>query len=375
VLRNSTDSPEGVAPLSPSDRHDNQNPEILLVIRHGKRGQDLADVAAVARRLDETIPDLPFTIQRWAICHANTAPTATTAVIFKARLPALGEPEEISCTKLRLGPPQFPSYSLPDNAIENRVTELWGEVDCLFSPGQEGCLPGNPLDMLVLVGHQPAIDWFLDGRVDEDVAVALGEVAALIRRRGTRGRWHLWWVITPESQNALSGLREKIQSKMTVLAVLAGFSTAVLAATAIELAGNAVARPETRLLMLAAIALFFASAVVQIGTLLAYDRLMMPHRFWRTRQPRASRSPGELPTGVVERPPSSAGWVVYQESVRLWRWAVNAFIVAGAGVLVLLAAVACNDLESVVVAGVAAIIVLLALICRRELPPDTGAPD
>jgi hypothetical protein len=364
-----------MAPLPPRESHKDQNLDILLVIRHGERGQELADVAAVAQRLGETIRDLPFTIQHWAICHPSTAQTAATAEMFKARLAALGEPEKTKCTKLRLGPSQFPSDPLPDNTIDKRVTELWNEVDCLFSPKQEGCLPGNPLDMLVLVGHQPAIDWFLDGRVDEDVAVALGEVAALIRVRGTRGRWHLWWVITPQSQNALPDLREKIQSKMTVLAVLAGFSTAVLAATAIELAGNAVARPETRLLMLAAIALFFASAVVQIGTLLAYDRLMMPHRFWRTRQPPALRSPGNLPTGVVERPPSSAGWVVYQESVRLWRWAVNAFIVAGAGVLVLLAAVACNDLESVVVAGVAAIIVLLALICRRELPPDTGAPD
>ena len=371
--------------MSPLDHQTILDPEILLVVRHGPRGNVRDDVIAVAQHLNDTIPDLPITIRHWAICHAATWETRVTAETFAAHVPKLGAPEEINCENLRLDPDRFLPHRMPKRAVEER---MWREIDCLFAPREKGCpncfQRSRTLDLLVLVGHQPAIDYFLDGRVDRETAVAPAEAAALIRNRGARGRWHLWWVITPQGRDALPELRQKIQSKMVVLAVLAGFSTAVLADTAIELAGDPAASAVSgdsgaisvdRLFMLVAMLLFFASAVVQTGTLLAYDRLMMPDRFWRTSRPRTLLGLENLLTGVVWRPPSSTGWIVYQESVRLWRCATIAFIADGAGAIFLLAAVPSNSLECLIVAVTAMIVVLLAVVCRLRLWPATGSPD
>jgi hypothetical protein len=126
---------------------------------------------------------------------------------------------------------------------------------------------------------------------------------------------------------------------MTVLSVLAGFAAAMLTTIAVNLAGPDVLseRGLDRALMLAAVALFSLSAVMLVVALLGYDRLMMPQRFWGT-----ARSPGgpdPLRSWPVARPPSSAGWVLYQHSVRLWRWVMWALVLAGIGTLLMVGAI------------------------------------
>jgi hypothetical protein len=93
------------------------------------------------------------------------------------------------------------------------------------------------------------------------------------RRTPQRVRpWRLWWVLTPNGSRGIDDLRSKIASKMTVLSVLAGFSTAIVAQILTQLPEGS---PE-RGIAAGAAALFAVVAVVLIRGLLAYDRLMIP---------------------------------------------------------------------------------------------------
>src|SRR5262249_2760287 len=97
--------------------------------------------------------------------------------------------------------------------------------------------------------------------------------------------------------------------------VLAGFATAILATVLLDVPKGS---PQRTLTFAAAAALALA-AVLLVGTLFAYDRLMMPTRFWRTG--RLARVSDPLHAWPVWRPPSSAAWLLFQHSVALWRWA------------------------------------------------------
>lgn len=193
-------------------------------------------------------------------------------------------------------------------------------------------LAETPSTVLLLVGHQPAIDWLLaDHRVDGAVALAAAEVACLAHpANADDAKWHLWWMLTPSESAAIEPLRQKISSKMTVLSVLAGFSLAVIGVVLVALPDDTV----PRLLAAGATTCFASAAAMYVYVLLAYDELMMPHRFWREER----RSlPGRTPSspGPVARPPSSAGIFPYQHMVALWRWAMAALVLPGVGVVLL----------------------------------------
>lgn len=219
---------------------------------------------------------------------------------------------------------------------------------------------------LLLVGHQPAIDWLLDGclaRGTVPPALASAEIACLARKTRNRkpeagngernvmskppwrhrsARWHLWWILTPSKAAAIEQLRTKLTSKMVVLGVLAGFTLAATATILVTLPPHGTAR---RLLAGTSVGCLSLSAGIYICVLLAYDELMMPARFWRARRfrthslgalrERVAGRPGPLVQGPVVRPPSSAGVVIFQNMVALWRWVIRALILSGAGVLLL----------------------------------------
>jgi hypothetical protein len=146
----------------------------------------------------------------------------------------------------------------------------------------------------------------------------------------------LWWAITPDDRVTIDALRQKIQSKMTVISVVAGFAAAMLTTVAVNLAGPDVEETLNRLLLLLA-SLFFAAATgLLILALFAYDQLMMPPRFWSTR--RRPRDPDPLRFWPVARPPSSAGWVLYQHAVRIWRLVIFALAVIGVGCVLMMVA-------------------------------------
>jgi hypothetical protein len=309
--------------------------EFLLVARHAD-DEHPEEIEKVARRLISTLKDLdltPWAVRLSVVEHSGRDDAKTTALEITSALAA--DPDlklanlrcEAAEPKRALGPTLVSSF-----AVESASEAIKGARDSVdqwfakdrFDHAQSG------ENSILLVGNQPAIDCFLNGWVDETFSIAKGELVCLARRRAfgrTAKRWHLWWVITPKSAGAIDALREKIASKITVLGVLAGFTVALLGSVLVDLPDQS----EQRTIALLSCACLATAAILFVGALLAYDQLMMPHRFWRTdrrEEPgRQTRDPTDR--GPVWRPPSSAGWILYQESIRLWGWVVGALIIAG----------------------------------------------
>jgi hypothetical protein len=255
---------------------------------------------------------------------------------------------------LGLGPKHITAYQDHRGARE-AVCATWTAVEQhLEDHRRHDC----KVNALMLVGNQPAVDWFLAGKrhcspagkpewllpraIDfGPISVAPGEIVCLARRAGCSAwPWHLWWVITPSDERVIEALRQKVQSKMMVLSVLAGFMAAMLTTVAVNLAGPDVGanRPGDRALLLAAVGFFSLATVVLVIALLAYDRLMMPQRFWGIVRSRGGTNP--LRSGPVARPPSSAGWVLYQHSVKIWQRVILALVLAGMGTVLVIGSTA-----------------------------------
>jgi hypothetical protein len=62
--------------------------------------------------------------------------------------------------------------------------------------------------------------------------------------------------------------------------------------------------------------LFLAAVSMYLLTMYAYDRLLMPKRFWAEDLP--PEDLGRRPKWIVWRPPSSDSWILYQNMMRIW---------------------------------------------------------
>lgn len=145
------------------------------------------------------------------------------------------------------------------------------------------------------------------------------------------------WVLSPSDNRLVDELHAKIKSKMDSAKLLGTFLTALLVFAARELSG--VERspgwyPWVAGLALVLLALATAAYFV---TMFLYDELLMPVRFWPSRRP----SGRPLPRGFVARPPSSAGWVLYQNMMHVWSNAfIPATLLAGGGAIAVTIALA-----------------------------------
>jgi phosphohistidine phosphatase SixA len=286
-------------------RQDDSTLDCLLVTRHGDPS-DLAPLQYVAERLAETAQSARLkivTIQ----CSETPAAQLTADMLVRGL-------DLDACSK----GPELPMLG-PGALDKIQVRCMRNEIDNVFEAMRADARRTTGL----IVGHQPAIDQVLDRWVRrESVALAAGEVACLVRRPQTGtlrpSRWRLWWILSPSTARSTQDLRAKVQSKMTVVALLAGFATTIMGGILVQLptddTGKAIA--------VGAAGGYGVTAAVLVGALLAYDRLMMPARFWPSGRPAETGSP--LRTWSVARPPSSIDWVLYQHSVRTWRWVVRA---------------------------------------------------
>jgi hypothetical protein len=76
--------------------------------------------------------------------------------------------------------------------------------------------------------------------------------------------------------------------------------------------------------------------VLYLATMYAYDRLLMPDRFWGERRPRRTVLLRRGEGWLVRRPPSSVAWVLYVNMMRVWRGlftTATACVVIALGVL------------------------------------------
>jgi hypothetical protein len=175
---------------------------------------------------------------------------------------------------------------------------------------------------------------------NEGIPLARSELACIEVRRPHLGEAEprlrggvLRWVLTPDDRGkTLAELRGKIKSKMDVAKILGGLLTAALTfllgslidpsklrlgspADPVKSAPEQLDDPYFRLCLYVAMAFFFTSALLYIATVYAYDRLLMPSRFWADKP----GDPKRRPRWLVWRPPSSATWILYQNMIRVWR--------------------------------------------------------
>jgi hypothetical protein len=128
------------------------------------------------------------------------------------------------------------------------------------------------------------------------------------------------WTIAPDDRKAADQVRDKIRSKIETAKLLSGVITFALGALLAVLLDPAkwktVAAPGV--LQLAA-GLLLAALVLFLATMYAYDRLLMPDRFWGEQRPRPYAPIQRRGNWLVERPPSSTAWVLYVNMMRVWR--------------------------------------------------------
>jgi hypothetical protein len=340
--------------------------EYLIVVRHG-RIETFAEVEEVADKLAELVEEPEWRIVPWGVEHSNTPEASATAAALAT---ALGLLPVAAPEGRRLGPP-FIGSSTPAKRIASLLAAARNELDTAFD--EPAAVAGA--NTLVVVGNQPALDWLLDQPwLRKPITLGSAEAACLVRPRGLRAPWHLWWVLTPggQGQRALAEMRAKVSSKMTVLSVLAGFATAILT---MLLTSPPAEHPQRSFVFVAA-ALLAAAVIVFIGSLLAYDRLLLPTHFWRTESPTERGNP--LTAHPVWRPPSSASWVVYQSSVLLWIWVEWALAAAAlAAALLALSAVwpIGDPLEALLVAVTAVAAPAFAVFWWRRHRPRFGYKD
>ena len=119
--------------------------------------------------------------------------------------------------------------------------------------------------------------------------------------------------------------------------------------------------------------LFFVAVALYLATLYAYDRMLMPIRFWgQTPPPENIRN---RPKWLVWRPPSSALWVLYQNMMRVWRYLFSAATAAVILGLLFLAFGVFKVGNAPLFFGIAFLGLILFLLYLKHFGPRLGAED
>jgi hypothetical protein len=208
---------------------------------------------------------------------------------------------------------------------------------------------------VLVIGHQPHLGWLSDALLRRGrwwrfrsfaVPFSRAELVCLAfqtpRWTSKRPHWprragRVLWTITPDDARAAENVRDKIRSKMETAKLLSGVITFGLGALLAVLLDPAKwAKITARGPLQVASGLLLVALVLYLATMYAYDRLLMPERFWGEQRPRPT---GLLHRGggwLVQRPPSSAAWVLYMNMMRVWRGlftTATACVVAALGLL------------------------------------------
>jgi hypothetical protein len=225
------------------------------------------------------------------------------------------------------------------------------------------------------VGHQPQMGWLscylLEGHWPRwrsaAVPLSSSEVVCLrlrmtktkqtdTKETDTKWRGRLLWTLAPDDRKALDAVTEKVRGKMESAKLLSAVITLVLTALLGVLldksrwAGLADMKASLwglsyngQIATQCAFTLLLSALAFYLLTMYAYDRLLMPPRFWaegpdRTRDSSTTNATGHINTvshlrllqrvarrrregsWLPRRPPSSSAWVVYRNMQRIWFW-------------------------------------------------------
>jgi phosphohistidine phosphatase SixA len=288
----------------------------------------LRDARGVAERFVEMMASSGIAPDEVTIACAPTQEARDTAAVLTERLKAAAK-TPVSLVELESWPAdaaESPACRWKRIKEEVRATELrWGKA-------------------VVVVGHDPQVSWLLHHLVADGswqrsarerglprrhklkLPLTRGELAMLA---GADGDLVLKCVLSPSDPEAIEQLHEKIKSKMDTAKLLGAFLTALFVFAAKELSGAKSPPGWYPWLAGLSIAFLAAATAAYFVTMFHYDQLLMPVRFWPSARPK-----GQLPRGLVSRPPSSASWVLYQNMMRVWnRSFVTATVCGGVGLV------------------------------------------
>ena len=318
----------------------------VLLCRHGERADGSStvargglseagarDIRSVVDKLKETLarPITPGAADRVCVSAVVTAPTPEARATARLIQRALPSTVEVTVEKWL-----DPTFAWDD---ENGGIV---QFEACLKAHDESAGQGTAL---LVVGHTPQLSWFADEVLERPYALARGEIVCVGR---PQRRWDvLWrrrgwipWSISPTDEATRTALVAKVRSKMDIAklySVVIAFALGIILdqGKIVEATGNGSA---DRVMGEVATLLFLAGFALYLATLYAYDRLLMPTRFWSQKRKRAWRAGRWLPA----RPPSSSNLVLYENMMRIWRWMFTPATALIGGGLVLLAIAAAD---------------------------------
>lgn len=200
----------------------------------------------------------------------------------------------------------------------------------------------NQREALLLVGHEPQLGWTCE-QIHGAVPIARSEIVCLrfyVRHVWNSIKWNqsqLLWSIAPTDTETFGQLRDKIKSKMDTAKLLGTFIVFLLGIVlgilsdqgklqfltdhpsrsffSGGLSGIEIASLKKVYLLTigTSVICLFLAAVFYLLSMYAYDRLLMPTRFW------AEGIKTRIPRWLPRRPPSSSLLVLQVNMMRIWR--------------------------------------------------------
>ena len=310
----------------------------ILLCRHGAHrngtltpvkvdGEDVYPTDAIGERLQEqleaTIP-APKGMPLGAIWCADSDEAKET---LERLLKALGLTPDVNSKSAENRSGAQISIDVKEELTPPNSLRAGPEVE-LVKELRDG-LPGKPGVVRLIVGHQPQLSWIADGLLRVHRKRARRPPPTPIDRAGlvcitlddeNHKRDKLAWVISFDDKEAAQQVREKIRRKMDTAKLLTGALTLGLTIIFGVLFNKDQfdGLGERRWAVQVAAAILLVAALLYFATMYAYDSLLMPDRFWGERKPSARRF-RRSGNWLVDRPPSSAAWILYQNMMRVWR--------------------------------------------------------
>jgi phosphohistidine phosphatase SixA len=231
---------------------------------------------------------------------------------------------------------------------------------------------------ILVIGHQPLLGWMAFELLKKPVPIARSEILCIALKDDSldgNSKCQLRWVLSPSDDKAIEELKEKIKSKMDIAKLLSAFITTALGFLLSSLIDqnkmNYIC--EYKWALYTSAGLFLAAVGLYLATMYAYDRLLMPTRFWGHKP--LPENPEDRPKWLVWRPPSSALWVLYQNMMRIW---YSLFTVATCSVLLglfFMAYAVFKPAQPYWMIGIVAVGVIVFFVYYKHFGTKLGAQD
>ncbi len=312
-------------------------------------------VRAIGRRFREFVDQTGGTDQVF-VFDVGTPQSSETAAVIRQQLGIHAKPQLVLP---QLSPMRLPSYQTDDERLRHAwdrvVVEVMHVKDLKHVQGGK-----NVVDHCVIVGHHPQISWLLQLHGNENLldrnetkrralsrfiglsptksyGLATGELILLEPRGRPR------FVFSPSDPNVGKEIREKIKSKMDAAKVLGTFFTALFTFAANGVLDRTNSSSLSTGLAVGGLGLLALATVLYFYTVIFYDHLLMPTRFWSSGLPGAYSIIDGKKYHVL-RPPGSDVWILYQNMLRVWNRAfLPGTVLAAAGIALITLAFADPD--------------------------------